>query len=435
MDVESMEMNGSKRVFQRQAGGSVAGGTGKVCNYWLQGRCNRRPCPISMAIPPPIGNRNNPKSTKMVRRRGRRGIPGAAAAAAWCGETRGPGSAARAGGGSAATAGAPAARRGSEIICKFFVKGRCSYGESCKFLHSWSVGDDFSLLTKLEGHQKVVTGIALPSGSNKLYSSSTDETVRIWDCESGQPCSGNHAVYYGCQTGGEVGCIISEGPWAVNIQMGTEMNLDGPLGQVYSLAVGNDMLFAGVQDSNILAWKFSPEGNCFQPAASLSGHQGAVVALVVGGMRLYSGSMDGTIRIWDLASLQCIQTLSDHTEVVMSLLCWDQFLLSCSLDRTIKVWAATESGSLEVTYTHNEEYGALVLAGMPNGHGKPVLLCSCNDNIVRLYDLPSFAERGRIFSKEEVRAIQVGPGGLFFTGDRTGELRVWKWMAGDAHSS
>lgn len=52
-----------------------------------------------------------------------------------------------------------------------------------------------------------------------------------------------------------------------------------------------------LQDSNILAWKFSPEGNCFQPAASLSGHQGAVVALVVGGMRLYSGSMDSTIRV------------------------------------------------------------------------------------------------------------------------------------------
>ena len=34
---------------------------------------------------------------------------------------------------------------------------------------------------------------------------------------------------------------------AVNTQMGTEMNLDGPLGQVYALAVGNDTLFAGVQ--------------------------------------------------------------------------------------------------------------------------------------------------------------------------------------------
>ena len=31
-----------------------------------------------------------------------------------------------------------------------------------------------------------VSGIALPSGSDKLYTGSKDETVRIWDCQSGQ---------------------------------------------------------------------------------------------------------------------------------------------------------------------------------------------------------------------------------------------------------
>ena len=34
---------------------------------------------------------------------------------------------------------------------------------------------------------------------------------------------------------------------AVNTLTGAEMNLDGPVGQVYSMVVGNDMLFAGVQ--------------------------------------------------------------------------------------------------------------------------------------------------------------------------------------------
>ncbi|GMH09048.1 hypothetical protein Nepgr_010888 [Nepenthes gracilis] len=113
----------------------------------------------------------------------------------------------------------------------------------------------------------------------------------------------------------------------------------------------------------------------------------------------------------------------------MSLLCWEQFLLSCSLDKTIRVWVATESGNLEVTYTHNEEHGVLTLCGMHDSEAKPVLLCSCNDNSVRLYDLPSFSERGKIFSKQEIRAIQIGPGGLFFTGDGSGQVRVWNWSA------
>jgi len=35
-------------------------------------------------------------------------------------------------------------------------------------------------------NEQVVSGIAMPSGSDKLYTGSTDETVRVWDCQSGQ---------------------------------------------------------------------------------------------------------------------------------------------------------------------------------------------------------------------------------------------------------
>lgn len=41
----------------------------------------------------------------------------------------------------------------------------------------------------------------------------------------------------------------------------------------------------------------------------------------------------------------------------------------------------------------------------------------------------SFSERGKIFSKEAIRCIEIGPGGLFFTGDESGQVRVWKWLA------
>jgi len=42
-------------------------------------------------------------------------------------------------------------------ICKFWLQGNCGYGEGCRYLHSWSLGDGFSMLTQLEGHQKVKT--------------------------------------------------------------------------------------------------------------------------------------------------------------------------------------------------------------------------------------------------------------------------------------
>ncbi|KAJ6869739.1 zinc finger CCCH domain-containing protein 48 [Populus alba x Populus x berolinensis] len=437
--------NTNKRVFNRLGGGQSANDASnhnhlqqnqKVCYHWRAGRCNRFPCPFlhrELSAPPThaavnggvgakrgfVGNDSSSSSSSSFS--GRRGNNGNNSNYSnnWGrfgnkGDGRG-------------------VRGGSvEKVCTYWVQGHCNRGDTCRFLHSWSLGDGFSLLTQLEGHQKVISGIALPSGSDKLYTGSKDETVRVWDCQSGQ-CMGV------INLGGEVGCMISEGPWifvgtpnvvkAWNTQTNTDLSLTGPVGQVYTLVVGNDLLFAGTQDGSILVWKFNAATYNFEPAASLNDHKMAVVSLVVGANRLYSGSMDHSIKVWSLETLQCVQTLKDHTSVVMSLLCWEQFLLSCSLDQTIKVWAASESGNLEVTYTHKEEHGLLTLCGMHDLEGKPILLCSSNDSSVHLFDLPSFSEKGKIFAKQEIRAIQTGPGGLFFTGDGTGQVRVWNSVA------
>ncbi|XP_039029107.1 zinc finger CCCH domain-containing protein 48-like isoform X2 [Hibiscus syriacus] len=388
---------GNRRVFNRLGGPSAAPPPNstknqRVCYHWRAGKCSRSPCPFL--------HRELPHSS---------GLTSAAA--------NGSGVPKRFADDSGFSS--PAPRRGpnfnnnhnnswgrmgdnkvvrkTEKVCDYWVQGNCNYGDRCKFLHSWYLGEDFTLLNHLDEHQKCMGVLNL---------------------------------------GGEVGCMISEGPWlfvglpnvvkAWNTQTNQEISLNGPVGQVYSMVVGNDLLFAGTQEGTILVWKFNAATNNFEPAASLKGHTLAVVSLVVGANRLYSGSMDHSIKAWSLETLQCLQTLTEHTDVVMSLLCWEQFLLSCSLDKTIKVWVATENGNLEVTYTHNEEHGLLNLRGMHDSESKPVLLCSCNDNSVRLFDLPSFSEKGKIFAKQEIRAIEVGPGGLFFTGDGTG-FRVWKW--------
>ncbi|KAK3429827.1 hypothetical protein EUGRSUZ_E01320 [Eucalyptus grandis] len=64
---------------------------------------------------------------------------------------------------------------------------------------------------------------------------------------------------------------------------------------------------------------------------------------------------------------------------------------------------------------------------MNDAGGKPVL-CACIDNTVHMYELPSFNERGKIFSRREVMTLQTAPGGLFFTGDAEGILTVWNWL-------
>ncbi|KAK4483439.1 hypothetical protein RD792_010626 [Penstemon davidsonii] len=313
--------------------------------------------------------------------------------------------------------------------CKYWVSGNCVHGDNCKDLHSWSSGTGFTMVTKLEGHTKAISGISLPSGSHKLYSGGKDKCIRAWDCSSGQ-CAGSVCL------DGEVGCLINEGPWVFvglpntvkvwNSQNQAEFSLSGPVGQVHCMVVDDDKLFAGIEDGTILVWKWNPETGVPEPAAILKGHSGAVCSLVIGANRLYSGSRDCTIKMWDIQKLEFMQTLDGHTRDVTSVICWDRYLLSASLDNTLKVWSATESGTLKVAHEIKEDHGVIALCGIHDAEARPILLCSYNDNTIRLYDLPSFAERGRIFSKREVEVIQIGIDGLFFTGDATGEVSVWK---------
>ncbi|CAM8907341.1 unnamed protein product [Rhodiola kirilowii] len=318
-----------------------------------------------------------------------------------------------------------------ERVCERWVMGNCADAEKCMYLHYWFRGDGFTRMALLEGHKKAISGISLPSGSDKLYSASTDGTLRCWNCHTGQCADVIHLE-------GEIGSLASEGPWlfvgipnsilAKHIETSTEFALGGVSGKVHSVIVVGDVIFAGAQDGVILAWKTSSEFNMLQPSATLPGHDKAVVSLAVGGSHLYTGSLDHTIKVWDLNTLECLQTLTGHSDAVMSLLCLDRFLISCSLDRTIKIWAVNGDGKFEVTYTHNEEHAILALAGMNDVESIPILLCACSDKSVRIYELPSFSDRGRLFSREVVQKIDIGPSGLFFTGDASGSIAVWSLL-------
>ncbi|KAM0888645.1 hypothetical protein ACQ4PT_028222 [Festuca glaucescens] len=289
----------------------------------------------------------------------------------------------------------------------------------------------FAFLCALAGHTEAITGISMPIGSDKLYSGSADGTVRLWDYNSGK-----------CvdiiKMGGKISCMITHDKWVLfgitksveawNIQTGMKLSLQGPSGLVCSMTIKDEMLFAGMGDGRIMAWEFPAKENNLGPVAILSGHERQVISLSVSATRLYSGSLDKTIRVWDLKTLQCVQTLSEHKAAVTSVLCWDQKLLSCSLDKTVKIWSATEAGNLQVMHTHSEEHGLRTLFGMHRVGKTPILFCSLhNSNCIRLFDLPSFDERGILSSKKEVKTIELAAGGLLFTGDGAGELKVWVW--------
>ncbi|KAJ4901415.1 Zinc finger CCCH domain-containing protein 59 [Raphanus sativus] len=321
--------------------------------------------------------------------------------------------------------------KSKECVCKFWKAGNCKKGDQCSFLHSWTSLPGMVMVAALEGHKKDLKGIALPQGSDKLFSASSDGTLKIWDCHTGQ-CA--HTI----NLQAEAGSLMSEGPWvflglpnavkAFNVQTSKDLHLNGVVGQVRAMTVGNGMLFVGTSSGSISVWKATnSESDPFTYLTSLEGHHsGEVTCFIVGGQQLYSGSVDKTIKVWDLNTLECTTTLRQHTDTVTSLLCWDQYLISSSLDGTIKVWACSENGSLKVTNTRRQGQSVHTLSGITDAEDKPIVFCSYENGTVSICDLPSFEERGKMFfSTNTVGTITIGPDGLLFTGDKSGKLRVW----------
>ncbi|KAF3447249.1 hypothetical protein FNV43_RR12429 [Rhamnella rubrinervis] len=332
--------------------------------------------------------------------------------------------------------------------CRYWMDGKCLHGDRCRNLHSWfrsssGGGQTFSMSSKLEGHKKGITGIATDVSSSKIYTGDKDGIVRVWDVTGKCRKVVNIGREIGCMMMSSRNSLLFLGTVDAVKQWNTqrdvvELSLGGPIGQVYAIAMSHeeDMLFAGAQNGDITAWKLMATHNNisgirkqFQQHSIMVGHTSVVTCIVAGSEYVFSGSMDHTIRKWSLTSLECVQTLRGHTGDVLSVLCWNEYLISCSMDKTIKVWGTThDAGLVEEIYTRDEEDEGLALHGMFDEDGKPMLLCSCGDDSVRLYELPTFMERGRIFAKDQVRAIEAGRAGpYFFTGDWTGLVTVWKW--------
>ncbi|KZV58504.1 zinc finger CCCH domain-containing protein 17-like [Dorcoceras hygrometricum] len=434
-----METKTARRcsVFDRVGGQNAKN---QVCSFWLAGKCNRNPCRFMHRESPPPQPMHYRKSAtfdglgekphKMTWKNpnyysAKKGTVSSSERNISNGnrdeETQQKGSNVEA--------------DGSEISCvdkvqpkqcKYWVSGNCVHGDKCKDLHAWLSGSRITVLTKLQGHDKAISGVAIPSGSDKLFSAGRDKCIRTWDCNSGQ-CVGLVDI------NDDIGCLINEGPWvfiglpnsvkAWNFQTLTEFSLNGFVGQVRCLIADNDLLFAGIEDGTILVWKWCTEDNIPKPTAMLKGHNGAISSFIIGAKKLFSGSEDHTIRAWDLETLQCAQVLSGHTGDITSLLCWGCYLFSASHDNTLKVWLSAYLLLPVVSYSHYVQ-GFLTLRGIHDMEDKPILICSCNDNTVRIYDLPSFEERGRIFTRGEAKVVETGVDRLFFVGDATGDIIV-----------
>ncbi|MCT7981870.1 caspase family protein [Laspinema sp. A4] len=257
----------------------------------------------------------------------------------------------------------------------------------------------------LTGHVGPVQGLAIDPQGQLLISGSWDNTLNIWDLETGvvretlrsespsvirdvalDPYSQRIASARDDGTI-EIWQLDRQGS---DLNVALEQRIAAHFGPVYAIAISPDglTLASGSQDNTIKIWAIET-GDLLH---TLTDHQGPVRSLAItpDGQTLISGAGDATIKIWNLETGELQNTLTDHTRLVRGLAIAPdgKTLASASWDRTLKIWDLTTGELRNTLIGHTDSVVSVAIS--PDGS---TLVSGSDDDTIKLWDLTTGEER------------------------------------------
>lgn len=155
-------------------------------------------------------------------------------------------------------------------------------------------------------------------------------------------------------------------------------------GDIQALAASRDRVFAATSDGALWAWPIGRKGELGAPACHKRAHGDRITALALRGPILFSASYDGGVRAWDAASLELVMAREgahDGGRLHAAVLGPDGLLYTGGDDALIRRWATS-----------------LLQPAAPPLH--------CHSH--------------------SVRSLAAGGRELVVSGDKGGEVAVWK---------
>lgn len=284
----------------------------------------------------------------------------------------------------------------------------------------------------LRGHEEQVGDLAFSPDGRQLASSSSDGTVRVWDVGSGEQAG--EPIVGDAGANAEPAAVLSVQysttgrTIAVNTDDGNVRFFDVETRQPKGdpVAAGADLFAVSSQGDVAVNGNKAGDttihlGSAAAPGMTphLDGHTQDVLDLTFSpdGTRLASASVDFTVRLWDVQAARAVGApLEGHTgEVTEVAFSPDNTLVaSGGADRTVRLWDVATGTPVGVPLTGSSGM-VTALAFDPSGRR---LVAGSTDGSLRIWNM-------RAVTPLAGHAVAFSPDGLLAVGGVDNRLRVW----------